>query len=69
MEKKLSDLRFVDDVALTTEGVKDAEHRLITVNEESLKIGLKIHKGKPKCDKYCHNRQHANRRDRNRGGE
>ena len=48
MEKKLSDLRFADDVVLTTDDVKDAEHQLYTVNEKSLKIGLKIHKGKSK---------------------
>ena len=46
--EKLSNLRFADDVALTTEDVRDLEHRLIMVNEESLKIGLKIHKGKLK---------------------
>ena len=46
--EKLSNLRFADDVALTTEEVRDMEHQLITVNEESLKIGLKIHKGKTK---------------------
>ena len=46
--EKLSNLRFPDDVALTTEDVRDMEHQLITVNEESLKIGLKIHKGKTK---------------------
>ena len=37
-----------DDVVRTTEDVKDMEHQLNTVNEESLKIGLKIHKGKTK---------------------
>ena len=41
---KLSNLRFAEDVALTTEDVKDMEQHLNTVNEESLKIGLKIHK-------------------------
>ena len=46
--EKLSNLRFADDVALTTEDVKDIEHQLNTVNEESLKIGLKIQKGKTK---------------------
>ena len=46
--EKLSNLRFADDVAQTTEDVRDMEHQLITVNEESLKIGLKIHKGKTK---------------------
>ena len=44
----MSDLRFAEDVALTTKGVKDMGHQLKTVNEESLKIGLKIHKGKTK---------------------
>ena len=44
--EKLPNLWFADDVALTTEDVRDMEHQLITVNEESLKIGLKIHKGK-----------------------
>ena len=44
----LSNLRFADDVALTTEDVRGMEHQLITVNEESLKIGLKIHEGKTK---------------------
>ena len=43
---KLSDLRFADDVALTTDGFKDREHQLNTVNEESLKTGLMTHKGK-----------------------
>ena len=41
-------MRFADDVALATEGVREMEHQLITVNEESLKTGLKIHKGKTK---------------------
>ena len=40
--EKLSDVRFADDVALTTEDVKDMEHLLNTVNKESLKTGLKI---------------------------
>ena len=44
----LPNLRFADDVALTTKDVRDMDHQLITVNEESLKIGLKIHKGKTK---------------------
>ena len=33
-------------MVLTTEDVKDMEHQLNTVNEESLNVGLKIHKGK-----------------------
>ena len=44
--EKLSNLRFADDVALTTEDGRDMEHQLITVNEESLRIGFEIHKGK-----------------------
>ena len=44
--EKLSDPRFSEDVALTTEDVKDMEHHLNIMNEESLKVGLKIHKGK-----------------------
>ena len=44
--EKLSNLRSAGDVALTTEDVRDMELQLTTVNEESLKIGLKIHKGK-----------------------
>ena len=35
-------------MASTTEDVRDMEHQLITVNEESLKIGLTVHKGKTK---------------------
>ena len=48
--EKLSDLRFADDVALTTEDLKDnnMEHQLNTVNEQRLKTALKIHKGKTK---------------------
>ena len=46
--EKMSDLRFADDVALTTENVKDMEHQLSTVNEEILKTGLKTQKGKTK---------------------
>ena len=46
--EKLSDVRFADDEALTTEDMKKMEHQLNTVNEESLKIDLKIHKGKSK---------------------
>ena len=46
--EKLSNLRFPDDVAITTEDVRDMGHQFITVNEESLEIGLKIHKGQTK---------------------
>ena len=44
----LTDLRFADDVALTTTSVKDMEVQLKSLNSESKKIGLKIHKGKTK---------------------
>ena len=44
--ERVSDLQFVNDVALTTEGVKDTEQQLNKVNEESSNISLKIHKGK-----------------------
>ena len=51
--ENLSNLRFADDVALTTEDVRDMEHQFISLNEESLKIGLKIPKGKNLIhDKY-----------------
>ena len=45
--EKLSDLRFADNAGLTLKRVKDMEYQLNTVNEESLKIGLKIHKENP----------------------
>ena len=45
----MSGPRFTDDVALITEGVKDMKNELNTANEESLKIGLKIHEGKTKA--------------------
>ena len=61
--------RFADDVVLTTEDVRDMEHQLITVKEESLKIGLKIHKGKTKFMTNIDNRQHSNKRDRNKEGD
>ena len=53
--KKLSHLRFADDVALTTEDVKDKEHQLNAVNEESLKTGLKICKRKQQTTKFMTN--------------
>ena len=40
------DLRFANDTTLTIEGGKCMEHQLSTTNEESFKIGLKVHKGK-----------------------
>ena len=46
--EKLTDLRFADDVALTTSSVEDMEVQLNILNEESKKVGLKIHRGKTK---------------------
>ena len=46
--EKPSNLRFAVDEVLTAEDVKVTEHQLNTVNEESLKIDLKIHTGKTK---------------------
>ena len=40
--KWLTDLRFADD------HIKDIEVQLNSLNKESKRIGLKIHKGKPK---------------------
>ena len=45
-DEKLSDLRFADDVSLTTNDVKDMEHKLNIVNE--VKTDLRMHKGKSK---------------------
>ena len=45
---KTSDLRSADGLALTKDGAKDMEHQLDILNEESLKIGLKIYRGKTK---------------------
>ena len=42
----MSGLRFTDDVALTTEGVKDLERHINTVNEEGLKTGPEVHERK-----------------------
>ena len=38
--------RYADDVALRTNAVKDMEIQLIILNQESKKVGLKIHRGK-----------------------
>ena len=40
--EKLSNLRFANDVALKTQDVRDMEHQLITVSEESLKAKLNL---------------------------
>ena len=36
--EKLSNRRFANEVALRTEDVRDTEHQLMTMNEESLKL-------------------------------
>ena len=43
-----TNLRFADDVALFNETTKQMEKHLNNLNSESLKIDLKIHKGKTK---------------------
>ena len=47
-DEHLKDLRFADDVALLTTDSEKMEKHLQLLNEESRKIGLKIHKGKTK---------------------
>ena len=44
--ERLTDLRFADDVALTTNNVDDMEQQLNILNDQSKKVGLKIHRGK-----------------------
>ena len=46
--ENLSNLRFTDDVAHLNETTKQMEKHLNNLNSESLKVGLKIHKGKTK---------------------
>ena len=46
--ENLSNLRFADDVALLNETTKQMEKHMNNLNSESLKVGLKIHKGKTK---------------------
>ena len=46
--ENLSNLRFADDVALLNETTKQMEKHLNNLNSESLKVCLKIHKGKTK---------------------
>ena len=42
--ENLTNLRFTDDVALFNETTKQMEKHLNSLNSESLKAGLKIHK-------------------------
>ena len=44
----LTNLRFADDVALTTNNMTEMEEQLNRINKNSKNIGLKMHKGKTK---------------------
>ena len=46
--ENLSNVRFADDVALLNETTKQMEKHMNNLNSESMKVGLKIHKGKTK---------------------
>ena len=46
--ENLTNLRFVDDAALFNETTRQMEKHLNSLNSESLKAGLNIHKGKTK---------------------
>ena len=46
--ENLSNLRFADDIALLNETTKQMEKHVNNLNSESMKVGLKIHKGKTK---------------------
>ena len=46
--ENLSELRFADDIALLTTTVRNMEEQLNMINDESKKIGLKIHRGETK---------------------
>ena len=46
--ENLTNLRFAVDVALFNETTKQMEKHLNNLNSESLKVGLKIHKGNTK---------------------
>ena len=46
--ERLTDLRFADDVALTTNTIEDMEQQPNILNEQSKSVRLKIHRGKTK---------------------
>ena len=46
--ENFTNLRFAADVALFNETTTQMEKHLNSLNSESLKVGLKIHKGKTK---------------------
>ena len=64
--ENLTKLRFADDVALFNK-TKQMEKHLNNLNSESLKVVLKIHKGKTikVYDKPCGQRRHTNRSAKN----
>ena len=47
-EENITNLRFADDIALFNGNTKQMEKHLNSMNSESLKVGLRIHKGKAK---------------------
>ena len=55
---KLSDLRFADDEALSTERIEniDLDYHLDIVNEESLKVDFRRHTGQAKLMPYVDKR-------------
>ena len=46
--ENLTNLRLADDVALFNETTKQMKKHLNSLNSESMKVGLKIHKGQTK---------------------
>ena len=44
--ENLTYLRFADDIAIFNETTRQMEKHLNSLNSESLKVGLKLHKGK-----------------------
>ena len=46
--ENLTNLRFADDVAFFNETTKQMEKTPAQLNSESMKVGLKVHKGKTK---------------------
>ena len=53
--EKLRDLRFADDVALTTTTKDDMEVHFNLLDEIGKKVGLKYIEAKPNYDKLCNN--------------
>ena len=66
--ENLSELRFADDIALITTTVRNMEEQLNMINDESKKIGLKIHRGKTKYMTNFNTNKKISREHRNRKG-